>query len=209
MKIIGAGFGRTGTTSIQRALKELGYTAYNFEAVVKHQHFDAWREITEGKKPDWEKLFQGYDATIAWPPCFFYKELYEAYPEAKFILTTRDPERWAESIGRVMKLFPRLQGFTFIPRVRKMVNLMDTLILPRFGSLEPDKAHLMKMLKEHNQVVKAFIPAEQLLIYEVKDGWEPLCAFLDKPVPKIPFPYENQGDDFVSGMLERFINPFY
>ena len=205
MKVIGVGFGRTGTTSIQRALEKLGYHAYNFEAVLQNEHFDAWREAAEGKNPDWQKIFSGYDASISWPACFFYKELYEAYPDAKFILTTRDPERWAESVSRGMKHFPKLRAFRFIPRVRAMLRLMDTLLVPKLGSLEPDKEHLMGVLTEHNRAVRAFFPPEQLLIYEVKDGWEPLCNFLDKSVPSAPFPFENQGDDFIKQTLGRFV----
>lgn len=135
MNVIGVGLGRTGTTSIQRALERLGYHAYNFEAVIHNEQFDDWREVTEGKKPDWQTLFSGYDASISWPACFFYNELYEAFPDAKFILTTRDPERWAESVSRVMKQFPKLKAFRFAPCGRAMTKLMDTLLIPKFGSL--------------------------------------------------------------------------
>lgn len=204
MRVIGVGFGRTGTTSVQRALEELGYHAYNFEAVMQNEQFGVWREADEGH-PDWPAIFAGYDASISWPACFFYKELYEAFPDAKFILTTRDPERWAESVSRSMKHFPKLKAFRFIPRVRAMLGLVDTMMVPKLGSINPGKEHLINLLAEHNRAVQAFLPTEKLLVYEVKDGWEPLCDFLGQPVPDTPFPFENQGEDFIKGTLERFV----
>lgn len=206
MKVIGVGLGRTGTTSIQRALQELGYTAYNFEAVIHNRQFDAWREVTEGKEPDWSEIFAGYDATISWPACFYYKELQAAYPRAKFILTTRDSERWAESVSRVHQQFAKLKSFRFIPRVRAMTRLMDAMMLPRLGGSRPDKKQLMALMEQHNSAVEAhFSASDQFLIYEVKDGWEPLCEFLGHPVPDKPFPYENQGDQFIKQAVNRFI----
>lgn len=204
MRVIGVGLGRTGTTSIQRALEHLGYHAYNFEAVIQHQHFDAWCDLVQGQTPDWETIFAGYDASISWPACFFYRELHAAYPDARFILTTRAPERWAASVKRVFPHMAKLQAFRFIPRVQAMVNLMNTMMIPKFGSFDPHTAHLINFIEEHNRAVQAYFPPEQLLIYEVKDGWEALCAFLGHQVPSTDFPYENQGDGFVKQMLERF-----
>ena len=86
-----------------------------------------------------------------------------------------------------------------------MLGLMDTLTIPRFGSLNPGKAHLMELLAEHNRAVQAFLLSEKLLVYEVKDGWKPLCDFLGQPVPDTPFPFENQGEDFIKQTLGRFV----
>ncbi|MEM8534846.1 MAG: sulfotransferase family protein [Chloroflexota bacterium] len=204
MRVIGVGLGRTGTTSIQRALEHLGYHTYNFEAVMQHQHFDAWRDIVQEQTPDWDAIFGGYDASISWPACFFYQELHIAYPDAQFILTTREPERWAASVKRVLPHMAKLQAFRFIPRVQAMVNLMNAMLIPKFGSFDPDTSRLISLIEEHNRAVRSYIPSPKLLIYEVKDGWEPLCAFLDCPIPSTDFPYENQGDGFVKQMLERF-----
>lgn len=205
MDIIGVGFGRTGTTSIQRAFQQLGYRAYNFEAVIENEHFDLWREIGEGKPADWNTIYDGYNATVSWPSCFYYKELMDVYPNAKFILTTRDPERWAESVMRVLPHFGKLKPFRFIPRVRAMLRLMETTMLPRFGGSNPSKAHLVNTITEHDAAVKAIIPAKKLLVYTVKEGWEPLCAFLQCDVPAGRFPYENRGDDFIKEIMSRFV----
>lgn len=206
MEVIGVGMGRTGTTSIQRALEELGYRAYNFESIMREDHFDAWRRLAEGiEDPDWSTLFRGYDASISWPACFFYEELMEAYPGAKFILTTRDPERWAESVARVSKIIATVRKARFIPRARRMAALMDALIVPVLGSMPVEKERAIPAFERHNAAVEAYIPPEKLLVYEVKDGWDPLCGFLGKPIPDVPFPYENQGDAFVRQALRRFI----
>lgn len=206
MDVIGVGMGRTGTTSIQRALEQLGYRAYNFEAVMREDHFDAWRRLAEGtEEPDWPILFSGYDASISWPACFLYRELMEAYPAAMFILTTRDPERWAESVIRTSKVISTVRKARFIPRARAMTGLMDALLVPVFGGIPPQKGRAISAFERHNAAVEAYIPPEKLLVYEVKDGWDPLCGFLGKPIPDVPFPYENQGDAFVRQALRRFI----
>lgn len=206
MEVIGVGMGRTGTTSIQRALEKLGYHAYNFESVMREDHFDAWRRLAEGAEdPDWPTLFEGYNATISWPACFFYEELMEAYPDAKFILTTRDPESWAESVIRTSKVIATVRKARFIPRARKMTALMDALMVPIIGGIPPEKERAIQAFNEHNAAVKEYIPSEKLLVYEVKEGWEHLCDFLDEPVPDKPFPYENQGDGFTKQVLQRFI----
>ena len=197
MKIIGVGMGRTGTTSIQRALTTLGYHAYNAEAVIKHQHFADWIKLFNGETddPDWATLFDGYNATIAWPACFFYRELMTAYPEARFILTTRDPETWADSMLRNLRVLDGLGDFRFIPRVRGLMAYLDALVQNVFGG-KPDRERAIAAFERHNRTVQKEIPAQSLLIYQVQQGWEPLCAFLDQPMPDIPFPHENTSGDF-------------
>lgn len=206
MHVFGAGMGRTGTTSVQRALAQLGYRAYNFESVIQENHFETWGKIFSGEiEPDWPALFTGYDATIAWPPCFFYKELMTAYPEAKFILTTRDPERWADSLLAAYKVIASLRSFRFIPKVRAMTDVMDGGMRQRlFGDEEMRREAVMQAFINHNEAVQRDIPAERLLVYEVQQGWEPLCDFLEKPVPDTPFPHANKREDFRQMALRLF-----
>ena len=85
------------------------------------------------------------------------------------------------------------------------MGLMDTLMMPRFGSFNPSREHLVNMITDHNAAVQAHIPAEQLLIFEVREGWEPLCTFLEHPIPSTDFPYENIGDDFIKQRLKQFV----
>ena len=199
MHIFGAGWGRTGTTSIQRALSQLGYRAYNFEAVLHENHLEMWGKVLKKEiEPEWSTLFAGYDSTIAWPACFFYEELMVAYPQAKFILTTRDPERWADSFLSSYKVLEGLKAFRFIPRARMMTDFMQGAMLKYlFGdSSGPERENVIRQFNQHNEAVQQHIPAERLLVYEVTQGWEPLCTFLDKPMPNTPFPYENKGENF-------------
>lgn len=197
IELIGAGFGRTGTTSIQRALEQLGYHAYNFEEVVARDQLTTWQRIFEGKEePNWPELLVGYNATISWPASFYFKELSEIYPDAKFILTTRDAERWADSLLSGFKVMSALTPFRFIPRVRIMTDVMSGPMRQRlFGGDEPNKASLVASFNAHNEAVMQTIPPNRLLIYEVSQGWEPLCLFLNKAVPDTPFPYENKRED--------------
>jgi len=206
MKIIGVGMGRTGTTSLQRALTAFGYPAYNMEAVIKHEHFTQWIKIfnRETDQPDWESLFSGYDASVAWPTCFFYKELMIAYPQAKFILTLRDEESWADSVLRNLQVLNSLKAFRFIPRVRGMIEFLDDALLKNIFDSKLDREHMIAVYQRHNQAVQAAIPQEKLLIYQVQQGWEPLCAFLNKPVPNDPFPHENTSGNFKQTVSRLF-----
>src|SRR5579884_3535914 len=100
LKIIGAGFGRTGTLSVKAALEELGFgPCYHMIEVFQHpDHLLQWEAATRGEAIDWRKLLEGYQAAVDWPACSFYKQLMEIYPDAKVLLTVRDPEKWYESV---------------------------------------------------------------------------------------------------------------
>ena len=117
MKVIGAGFGRTGTLSVKAALEELGVgPCYHMvEVFDKPGHVALWQAAAEGKSIDWEELFADYNAVVDWPACTFYQQLMQAYPEAKVLLTVRDPQSWYEStkntIYQVSRMSPELPGY--------------------------------------------------------------------------------------------------
>lgn len=94
LKVIGAGFGRTGTRSLKTALEELGFgKCYHMVEVIKHpRHLKFWVEIMNGGEMDWENLFRGYRSSTDWPVAAYYRELMDFYPDAKIILTVREPE---------------------------------------------------------------------------------------------------------------------
>ena len=103
LKVIGAGFGRTGTTSLKEALNILGFKCYHMQEVFKHPtHSFLWIEAYEGKLTDYDLIFKGgkelendpYTATCDWPSTTIWEELIEKYPDAKVILTLRDDESW-------------------------------------------------------------------------------------------------------------------
>lgn len=200
LKVIGAGFGRTGTRSLKTALEELGYVrCYHMVEVMKNpSHLRRWTDIMQGGKADWETLFQGYQAAMDWPVAAYYKDLMNVYPDAKVILTVRDPESWYRSIMNT--LYQAGRGFfghvsRVIPSVHQFLNAMEKTIWQGvFHNRLEDKAHAVEVFKNHIEEVKRVVPKERLLIFEARHGWEPLCSFLNVPVPvDKPYPHKNKG----------------
>jgi hypothetical protein len=129
------------------------------------------------------------------------------YPEAKVILTVRDPERWYDSARRtiyhVMHAFPRWV-IPFVPRMRRLWRMLDRLIWGgMFQGRFEDRSHAIEVFNRHDEEVKRVVPADRLLVYEVSEGWDPLCSFLGVPVPEgRPFPHLNDAEEFRS-RIER------
>jgi hypothetical protein len=203
LKIIGAGLGRTGTLSLKVALEQLGFSrCYHMSEVLAHpEHVGVWDSAGRGERVDWEALFRGYQATVDWPGCNFYGEFLRLYPDAKVILTVRDSERWYESarqtIFHVRHAFPRWV-LPVLPRMRRFQGMLDRLIwVGMFQGRFDDKAAAIAVFERHNEEVKRTVPPDRLLVYEVKEGWEPLCAFLGVPIPEgKPFPHLNDTEEF-------------
>jgi hypothetical protein len=197
MRLIGAGFGRTGTMSIKSALEQLGYgPCYHMKITLKryhHLHFfmQAWR----GKKVNWKRFFRRYNSVVDWPTCAFYKDLMNVYPDAKVLLNVRDPEDWydsmAETICAIQPAFP-----WWFPRIYRKIH--DEIIWD--GNLKgvfEDREKTIAVYREWIEEVKRTVPAERLLVYQVKEGWKPLCDFLGVPVTKgKAFPHINERKSF-------------
>ena len=204
LKVIGAGFGRTGTASLKAALEELGLDrCYHMtEVFPRPEHVPVWQAAAEGKAVDWDGLFKGYQATVDWPGCTFYRELRQHYPDAKVILSVRDPEAWYKSATETIYSMSR-RGFPIslvpllVPRLRRFVRMVSTIIWQNtFHNRFEDKAYALSVFNDHIAEVKQTVPPEKLLIYEVKEGWEPLCDFLEMPIPDKPFPRLNDSSAF-------------
>lgn len=211
LEVIGAGFGRTGTASLKAALEVLGFMKcyHMFEFMEHLEHVGHWENALNGKPVAWDELFDGYRATVDWPGCTFYRELMVAYPDAKVILSVRDPERWYDSASKTIFSAPRrgplrlLQLLT-TPRLWRPVRFVRGLLqVGTFGKKDSDKAHTIGVFEAHNKAVKQTVPPERLLVYEVKEGWEPLCRFLGVAVPEVPFPHINDSDTFAQNMQEH------
>jgi sulfotransferase family protein len=215
LEVIGAGFGRTGTMSLKVALEELGFgPCYHMSEVFENpEHVEQWEAAREGRA-DWEELFRGYRATVDWPGAAFYEDLMQRYPDAKVILTVRDPERWYESVRgtiyNVQSVAPSsvltLSGL-FVPRVkqlRRVARMSSKLAWEDvFGGRFEERGYAIGVFERWNDEVKRRVPAERLLVYEVKDGWEPLCDFLGIAVPEGKhFPHLNDAEAFRK-MLRR------
>lgn len=199
LKVIGAGFGRTGTNSLKVALEELGFEkCYHMMEVMKNpSHMNKWSHIFEGGQPNWDTIFEGYQSAVDWPASAYYKELISAYPDAKVILSVRNPERWHESIVSTIYQVHHRFGLILqlIPAAGRFFNGVNKIVWEGIfhGKLE-EKAYSIDIFNQHIEEVKRTVPSENLLIFEAKQGWEPLCAFLNVPVPEgKPYPHVNDS----------------
>jgi hypothetical protein len=193
LSIIGAGFGRTGTMSLKLALDQLGFgPCYHMIEVFKNPKAPGyWEAAADGKPVDWEEVFAGYGSTVDWPGATFYKQLADAYPDAKVILTVREAEAWfASTQATIFSL--HIRDDTEDPWQRMVLKVIGDL----FDRQMTDKAKLIAVYKQHNEDVRRTIAPERLLVYDVAQGWEPLCRFLGVEVPSEPMPKVNSTDEF-------------
>jgi hypothetical protein len=195
--VIGAGVGRTGTYSLKLAINQLGLgPCHHMEEVLFNMPVQTplWAAAAKGH-PDWEAIYKGYVSAVDWPTAGFFRELHAAYPSAKFILSTRSPESWVASFSET--IYKLLAGRQHAPKEMHLWLEMAAGVIAKTGFPEGlDLAGLTKAFNAHNDAVKATIPAKQLLVYEVKDGWAPLCAFLGAPVLAEAFPRTNDRGEF-------------
>jgi hypothetical protein len=197
MKVIGAGVGRTGTYSLKLAINRLGLgPCHHMEEVLHNRpvQLPLWVAAASGE-PDWDAIYDGYESAVDWPTAGFFRELSVAYPQAKFVLTHRSPESWAASFSET--IYKLLAGRDQAPEDMHPWLDMGTDVIGQSG-FPPglDVAGLMAGFTAHNEAVKEVIPADRLLVYQVKEGWGPLCAFLGVPVPDEPFPRTNDRSEF-------------
>lgn len=205
LSVIGAGFSRTGTFSLKLALEQLGLGRCNHMSEVFNtpEVWPLWERVYEGHPPQWDRIFNGYGATVDVPSNQFYQELAAYYPHANVILTVRDTESWYAS----------MQATLLSDAVREHVG--ETPIAPLIKKTglhtsDPrtrDRDHMIGWYQRHNAQVRRTIPAERLLVYAIGEGWEPLCDFLGVPVPDAPFPHVNSTEDFRKEFLEDFAVP--
>lgn len=210
IRVIGAGIGRTGTASLKLALEQLGFAkCYHMDEVGPNPaHVPLWLDAAAGKPVDWDALFAGYQAAVDLPTYAFYTELMAHYPDAKVILTVREPEAWYKSAAQTIfrlpppPLMPLLRLLAlFSPKLKLLTNLEPVarkVGVEYFFKHDLSKANVINVFNQHNETVQRSVPPDRLLVYDVKQGWEPLCAFLDVPVPDSPFPHQNTRQEFVS-----------
>lgn len=207
LKIIGAGFGRTGTMSLKSALEELSFSpCYHMTELAKNPaHPRIWDAAGRCEPVDWAEVLGRYRATVDWPWCEFYKELMKAFPDAKVILTVRDPDAWYDSVLNTLYSLKNAMDDTFanhraraIPNMEPLAPVHESRIWDgTFSGRFEDRRYAIEVFNRHNEQVKQYVPAERLLVYEVKDGWRPLCEFLgvETPDDKL-FPHANDTEAF-------------
>ncbi|HEY2576019.1 MAG TPA: sulfotransferase [Streptosporangiaceae bacterium] len=213
MQVAVAGFLRTGTTSLALALDQLGYgPCYNMRTLIAEPHRTAdW--VTAEKNPelaDWHRIFDGFGSAVGSPATPFWREIADAFPAAKIILTIRDPQRWYESASATISeaIAPQPLTTRLLTRlssrhhdadndiVQAMEDMQQRVWEREVGGHFTDRDRTIAVFEAHIAAVRAHFPADRLLVFPVRDGWGPLCAFLGVPEPSGPFPHENDRDAF-------------
>lgn len=210
MKLIGAGLPRTATTTQWLALKALGLPTYHMKDMMADmpKGVALWRRAFDGEAV-WDEVFDGFEATVDWPAAFHWRELAEHYPDAKVLLSVRDGDAWAKSMADTINQiyfgdsFMRavcLARYRVDPVWASWMDLnIDTLWKGPRGAMANtfgERMALVEGMERWNEEVKATIPAERLLVWKPQDGWEPLCDFLELPVPDEPLPHAFDTDTF-------------
>ncbi len=211
IKIIGAGLPRTGTNTLKQSLETLGYTkTYHMkELLVNPDQLHHWLALENNETPDWDDLYDGYQATVDFPAYPWYKQHMERYPDAKVIMTVRPFDGWytsvkstiwtagPQTIGQKLGMMAKMATNPRLRKVIQCVKLAKRMIFAKHlqGRFE-DKAFAEEVFNKHMEDVKAYVPADKLLVFDVRDGWGPLCQFLDKPVPEENLPHLNKKENF-------------
>jgi Sulfotransferase domain len=191
LKVIGAGFGRTGTDSMRKALNILGFGPchHMYEVISNETQKQRWRAMVQGAAPDWASMFEGYASCVDWPSAYYWRELTTAYPDALVILTSRPPESWWNSFEK-----------TLLPGIAESTDPQSlglALIAAKvFQGRMAEREHAIATYEANVRDVIASIPSKRLLVHNLGDGWEPLCRHLGVSVPDQPYPSQNSAGDF-------------
>lgn len=199
LAVIGTGFGRTGTLSLKHALEDLGFgPSYHMQEVLKRPaHIRAWQRFATTGEADWEDLFTGFASGVDFPVSCAWRELVAHDPDARVVHTVRDPAAWWTStestIYRARSMFPAWLP-PLLPPAARYLDMADRLVWDGiFDGRFLDRDHAIAVFERHTEEVRREVPADRLLVFEVAQGWEPLCAHLGVPVPDHPFPRLNDA----------------
>lgn len=197
LNVIGAGVGRTGTYSLKLAINQIGLgPCHHMEEVLHNMptQVPLWSAAVSGQ-PNWSRTYAAYKSAVDWPTAGFFHELALEYPTAKFVLTVRDPERWADSFNAT--IYKLLGSIDEAPQEKRAWLQMATEVIAKTGfPLGLDHDELVQAFNSHNKAVEEAVPASRLLVFEVKNGWRPLCNFLEVPIPTTDFPRTNHREEF-------------
>lgn len=199
LKVIGSGFGRTGTMSTKLALEQLGFGPchHMLEVMENPAQLAKWKAVAAGERVDWTDVFEGYNSQVDWPGAAVWKETVTAFPDAKVLHTERPEDDWWNSfsttIGKFFTVAPELE---LPPHFVKIFETMSGWFLKDTFTDHTDRDSAIAAYRRNNQNVRDSIPFERLLVFNVAEGWKPLCHFLEVPVPETPFPRSHARDEF-------------
>jgi hypothetical protein len=218
IEVIGAGLPRTATLTQKLALEQLGFEpCYHWVNVLADlDQVELWHRVLDGEIV-WQEIFGGFRSSVDWPGGHVYKQLIDVYPDAKVLLSVRDPEAWEPSFrdtiwtmcygDSLMPLLSRARA-QIDPRWRRYLALVDRMFWTEegvfAGGSEPER--LMEQMVAHNEEVKRVVPSERLLVWEVSEGWGPLCDFLGVDVPDGPLPHANERETFVERVSDAALD---
>ncbi|KAJ8611784.1 hypothetical protein CTAYLR_007729 [Chrysophaeum taylorii] len=215
--VIGAGFARTGTSSLKLALETLGLRVYHMTENVKNHNLPLWHAWSAAKSPEEraraidgivdELASRGFNATTDFPASLAYEELLGHYPSAKVLLSVRSKgEVWAASVLSTIARFGPLSKYPpwrFFESLRMNVEtheyIWQTIGAPTVDGL-PLRDDLAAAHDSWIDKVRATVPSDKLLVHEAKDGWKPLCEFLSPEFEQqcadilksgVPYPHAN------------------
>jgi len=233
LKVVGVGYGRTGTYSLTLALEELGFPTLHTQHMYEHAEvFGMWIDevfqpsIDTGnatlRNPNLQLVADnGFQATCDLPMALYYEQVMEEFPDCKFILTTRKTsEEWFRSWDTLTKSITQPARFgNFVPAVRPimiylrwlftMVNKDTSYLSVPYPLPAQQKAPSMASYEAHNRKVRATIPKDRLLEYNVRDGWAPLCRFMEiDNCPSSSFPKTNSARSVQVQAISSFVVPF-
>lgn len=195
LRVVGAGFGRTGTLSLKSALERLGFGPcyHMLEVFPRRDHVAMWHRAAFGESIDWDLMFRDFRAAVDWPAARWWREIAIHFSHAKVLLSVRDPEAWYKSMNDTIYQAMKSPPPDGAPEDFQLQNEMvrKAILTDTFDNRFEDKAHAIEVFRRHNQEVRDSLEAARLLVFDVREGWAPLCRFLEVPVPSEPFPRLN------------------
>lgn len=196
LRVIGTGFGRTGTDSMREALDLLGFgPCHHMRSLLADpEQKRLWRSRAATGTPGWDVILEGFGACVDWPSAHYWPELVAAFPDAKVILTWRTPGSWWRSFERTILPF-----ILNDPETEESAPGSQLLSLRVFGGLPPTRETCIAAYEANVARVLAEVPPGRLLVHRLGDGWAPLCRHLCVPVPDRPYPRSNAAEEFLAG----------
>lgn len=200
LRIIGAGFGRTGTYSLKAALERLGFGPCHHmsEVIGRPAQIELWRDAAAGR-PDYDAIFTGYAAAVDFPVAAYWQEVHAAHPGARVILSQRDAEDWFASFSQT--ILPLLKDRASWPaHARPWFEMAEQVVIGRALRGRTDRAGILAAFRANEAAATALAATGRALIFRAGDGWAPLCEFLGVKVPAEPYPTTNARSDFFASV---------
>jgi hypothetical protein len=197
LRVVGAGLPRTATRSLKDALERLlGGRCYHMAEVFEHlEDVPTWRTAIRGDELDWRSFPPDCVAAVDWPGSAFWRELAAANPDAVILLSTRDSAaKWWESADET--ILPVLRKPVEQPENEEWQQMVLELAAREIGPDWDNAERAQAFYERHNAEVRRDAPADRLVDWQARDGWEPLCGALGLPVPDEPFPRVNTREEW-------------